>query len=115
MQTLPWYQSKLVWINVIATVAAVLDAVKILNIPAEYLAIGATVVAVGNVIIRIWFTSQPILANPAERKDVTWGGPAQGLIEYALILVLVAVVVIAALTISGPLIRNIFETINASL
>ncbi|MEI6291596.1 MAG: Flp family type IVb pilin [Chloroflexota bacterium] len=39
----------------------------------------------------------------------------QGMVEYALILVLVAVVVIAALTIMGPLVRNIFSTINASL
>lgn len=35
--------------------------------------------------------------------------------EYALILVLVAVVVIAALTIMGPLIANVFSTINQSL
>ena len=35
--------------------------------------------------------------------------------EYALILVLVAVVVIAALTLMGPLVTNIFSTINASL
>jgi len=40
---------------------------------------------------------------------------AQGMVEYALILVLVAVVVIAALTIMGPLVRNVFSTINASL
>lgn len=39
----------------------------------------------------------------------------QGLVEYALILVLVAVVVIAALTVMGPLVRNVFSTINASL
>ena len=39
----------------------------------------------------------------------------QGLVEYALILVLVAVVVIAALTIMGPLVRNVFSTINSSL
>jgi pilus assembly protein Flp/PilA len=39
----------------------------------------------------------------------------QGLVEYALILVLVAVVVIAALTLLGPTIANIFSTINASL
>ena len=39
----------------------------------------------------------------------------QGMVEYALILVLVAVVVIAALTIMGPLVRNIFSSINASL
>jgi len=39
----------------------------------------------------------------------------QGLVEYALILVLVAIVVIAALMILGPIIGNTFSTINASL
>jgi len=39
----------------------------------------------------------------------------QGMVEYALILVLVAVVVIAALSILGPLVTDIFSTINASL
>jgi pilus assembly protein Flp/PilA len=36
----------------------------------------------------------------------------QGLVEYALILVLVAIVVIAALMILGPIIGNTFSTIN---
>ena len=35
----------------------------------------------------------------------------QGLVEYALILVLVAVVVIAVLVILGPTIGNVFSTI----
>ena len=39
----------------------------------------------------------------------------QGMVEYALILVLVAVIVIAALTIMGPLIANVFSTVNQSL
>jgi pilus assembly protein Flp/PilA len=39
----------------------------------------------------------------------------QGLVEYALILVLVAIVVIAALMILGPIIGNAFSTINKSL
>jgi pilus assembly protein Flp/PilA len=39
----------------------------------------------------------------------------QGLVEYALILVLVAIVVIAALTILGPLVGNVFSRINSSL
>ncbi len=39
----------------------------------------------------------------------------QGLVEYALILVLVAIVVIAALTLLGPTIGTIFSEINASL
>ena len=36
---------------------------------------------------------------------------AQGLVEYALILVLVAVVVIAILTLLGPAIGNVFSSI----
>lgn len=39
----------------------------------------------------------------------------QGLVEYALILVLVAIVVIAALMILGPIIGNVFTKINSSL
>jgi len=39
----------------------------------------------------------------------------QGLVEYALILVLVAIVVIAVLMILGPIIGNVFSTINSSL
>jgi len=39
----------------------------------------------------------------------------QGLVEYALILVLVAIVVIAALMILGPMIGNVFSKINSSL
>ena len=39
----------------------------------------------------------------------------QGLVEYALILVLVAIVVIVALTALGPVIGNIFTNIKNSL
>lgn len=39
----------------------------------------------------------------------------QGLVEYALILVLVAIVVIAALMVLGPRIGSIFSKINSSL
>ncbi len=39
----------------------------------------------------------------------------QGLVEYALILVLVAIVVIAALLLLGPMIGNTFSKINSSL
>ena len=39
----------------------------------------------------------------------------QGLVEYALILVLVAIVVIAALMLLGPVIGNVFSKVNSSL
>ena len=51
-----------------------------------------------------------VRAHLAGRKE-----RGQGLVEYALILVLVAIVVIAALMILGPIIGNTFSTINSSL
>jgi pilus assembly protein Flp/PilA len=39
----------------------------------------------------------------------------QGLVEYAMILVLVSVVVIAVLLILGPIIGNVFTKINSKL
>jgi pilus assembly protein Flp/PilA len=39
----------------------------------------------------------------------------QGLVEYALILVLVAVVVIAVLAVLGPVIGNVFTDINEAI
>jgi len=47
-----------------------------------------------------------VLYNPREK--------GQGLVEYALILVLVAVVVIAILTLLGPAIGNVFSTIKSN-
>lgn len=39
----------------------------------------------------------------------------QGLVEYALIIVLIAIVVIAALRLLGPVIGNVFSSIQSSL
>lgn len=39
----------------------------------------------------------------------------QGLVEYALILVLVSVVVIVVLVVLGPTIANVFSDVNAGL
>jgi pilus assembly protein Flp/PilA len=39
----------------------------------------------------------------------------QGLVEYALILVMVAIVVLVALLVLGPVIGNTFSLINSSL
>lgn len=39
----------------------------------------------------------------------------QGLVEYAFILVLVAILVIAVLYILGPIIGNVFSSLNDSL
>ncbi len=39
----------------------------------------------------------------------------QGMVEYSLIIVLVAVVVILAVTLLGPTIGQLFSTVNSSL
>ena len=39
----------------------------------------------------------------------------QGLVEYALILVLIAVVVIAILVVLGPMIANVFSEISSQM
>jgi pilus assembly protein Flp/PilA len=54
-----------------------------------------------------------MLAGKAQEAPSSLSG--QGLVEYALILVLVAIVVIAALLLLGPVIGNAFSTVNNSL
>ena len=39
----------------------------------------------------------------------------QGLVEYAIILALVAIVVIAAMRLIGPRVGNVFSTVNSSI
>jgi pilus assembly protein Flp/PilA len=46
---------------------------------------------------------------------VTGQSRGQGMLEYALIIALVAVVVIAALVLLGPQIANLFNQVNNNL
>ena len=59
------------------------------------------------------------LGNLLQRRLITMlfspKEKGQGLVEYALILVLVAIVVIAALMILGPIIGGVFSKVNSSL
>lgn len=52
----------------------------------------------------VWHRLTAILESPAMRRG-------QGLVEYALILVFVAVVLIALLTILGPGLREVYQNI----
>ena len=40
---------------------------------------------------------------------------AQGLVEYAIIIMLVAIVIIVVLTLLGPLIGNMYSEVNSSI
>ena len=56
--------------------------------------------------------------NLEERSNIMLFAPkekGQGLVEYAIILALVAIVVIAVMRLLGPKIGNTFSTINSSL
>jgi pilus assembly protein Flp/PilA len=58
------------------------------------------------------------LSNQKKGENIMLFAPkekGQGLVEYALILVLVAIVVIAVLMLLGPIIGGVFSTINDSL
>ena len=67
-----------------------------------------------------WERSE-VLRNRRRRKEVTSTmlflprEEGQGLVEYALILVLVAIVVIAILLLLGPVIGNVFSNIVSNL
>ena len=66
-----------------------------------------------------FFSGFPLIGTSftrqAQKEFVNMKSKGQGMVEYALILVLVAVVVIAAVTLMGPLVGNVFSTVNTNL
>jgi hypothetical protein len=70
----PWYQSKTLWLNLIAVVVGVAPIIaanaKVIA-PEQAAAIDSivgTLVGVGNVVLRVWFTDTPIATPKAEAK-----------------------------------------------
>ncbi len=57
----------------------------------------------------------PAQSLPAERLTVERWQRGQTLVEYALIIALVAIVVIAALLFLGPAISNVFQNLGNSI
>jgi pilus assembly protein Flp/PilA len=60
-----------------------------------------------------FITALVVLCSPTEHKANSWTG--QGLVEYSLIIVLIAVAVIAAMSAVGGQIQSIFSKIASSL
>jgi len=58
---------------------------------------------------RPYYAIQSMLSRPLSYQR------GQGLVEYALIIALVAIVVIAALVLLGPRIASIFNRVNSAL
>ena len=61
MPTKKWYESKVVWVNVVTTIALVADVLTagqlIPTVALPYLAAG---IAILNIILRVWFVDEPI-------------------------------------------------------
>jgi len=64
---------------------------------------------------RPWDTSQKYFQKGIHAMLIAPKEKGQGLVEYAIILALVALVVIAVMRILGPKIGNTFSSINASM
>ena len=61
-----WYQSKTVWFNLVVFVIGVLALPEFVRVlPATWLPYDVLGGAVGNLILRIWFSSTPITAFAA--------------------------------------------------
>lgn len=55
-----WYQSKTIWFNVIMTILGIVTAFQGMVEFNEYSKIFLVILAVGNVILRIWFTETSV-------------------------------------------------------
>ena len=60
METIKWYNSKTVWFNIIITVLGIITALQGLVELQELSVYFATILAIGNVILRVWFTQSSV-------------------------------------------------------
>jgi hypothetical protein len=61
MQTsIKWYQSKTIWFNIIMTLLSVISVLQGMEEFLEYAKLFLIITTVGNVILRVWFTSSSI-------------------------------------------------------
>lgn len=56
-----WYQSKTVWFNIVTTIVGVVTFLQGQPTFAEFAPWLVLVAGIGNLILRIWFTDQPIV------------------------------------------------------
>lgn len=62
-----WYQSKTVWFNIIVFIVGFCALPQFVSVlPISWLPYVVLVGAVGNYILRVWFTSTPISAGPTQ-------------------------------------------------
>lgn len=59
-----WYESSTVYFNIIVTIIGVATSFQGIATFDKYAQVLGAVTVVGNIILRVWFTNQPILATP---------------------------------------------------
>ncbi len=69
-----WWDSKMVWFNVIYALSLLGEMTAALHLPQNYVAVVSMIVAGANIILRVWFTGAPVTdagAAAAETGPVT--------------------------------------------
>lgn len=60
MNITPFYKSKTVWFNILMTLIGVITAFQGMPTLQAWAPLFADILAVGNIILRVWFTTTPI-------------------------------------------------------
>jgi lipoprotein signal peptidase len=64
MQQISWYQSKVVWLNIILTVLGIVTTLQGMATFDKYAQALVLVGTIGNIILRVWFTNTTIATPP---------------------------------------------------
>ena len=60
MNTKKWYNSKTIWFNVLVSVLGIITALQGISELESFAVFFATILAVGNVLLRVWFTDSAV-------------------------------------------------------
>jgi len=63
-----WYESKTIWFNIIMTISGIAVVITP-HIPEKWAALTMSIQGIGNLVLRVWFTSATISNIPAEPEE----------------------------------------------
>ena len=64
-----WYESKTIWFNIIMTISGIAVVITP-HIPEKWTAFTMSIQGIGNLVLRVWFTSATISSAPVETQEV---------------------------------------------
>jgi hypothetical protein len=84
VETKPWYESRVIWFNVLSlvilAVGLVIDNATLLEVPRQAVVVLGIAVAVGNAALRL-ITHQPVASSTGQHK-VVQGHATTGMSDY---------------------------------